>query len=87
MKNTIFLDNLCQNFKADDKRIIDVKSHLSQTIDLVKMEMLRKENRSKKYCLVVESIDKEDIKIIRKVIKDVVGDVFRDIWLKRNSWK
>ena len=38
MKNTIFLDNLCQNFKADDKRIIDVKSHLSQTIDLVKME-------------------------------------------------
>ena len=34
-----------------------------------------------------ESIDKEDIKIIRKLIKDVVGDVFRDIWLKRNSWK
>ena len=23
----------------------------------------------------------------RKLIKDVIGDVYRDIWLKRNAWK
>ena len=34
-----------------------------------------------------EGVDKEDIKMIRKLIRDVVGSVFRDIWLKRNSWK
>ena len=27
------------------------------------------------------------IDIIKKVIRDVVGDIYRDIWLKRNSWK
>ena len=78
MKNTIFLDNLCQNFKADDKRIIDVKSHLSQTIDLVKMEMLRKENRSKKYCLVVESIDKEE-PLVAMEIKRFFGGTYKTI--------
>ena len=39
------------------------------------------------YNMIGESIDENDLKLIRKVIKDVVGDIFRDIWLKRNSWK
>ena len=39
------------------------------------------------YNMIGESIDEKDLKLIRKVIKDVVGDIFRDIWLKRNSWK
>tara|TARA_Y100000361_G_scaffold128154_1_gene122913 strand:+ start:192 stop:512 length:321 start_codon:yes stop_codon:yes gene_type:complete len=39
------------------------------------------------YKVVKEALDDKDLKQIRKVIKDVVGDIFRDIWLKRNSWK
>tara|TARA_R110000824_G_scaffold253400_4_gene442320 strand:+ start:658 stop:963 length:306 start_codon:yes stop_codon:yes gene_type:complete len=39
------------------------------------------------YIPVNEALDKKDIDIIKKVIRDVVGDVFRDIWLKRTSWK
>ena len=27
------------------------------------------------------------LEIITKLIKDVIGDVYRDIWLKRNAWK
>ena len=26
-------------------------------------------------------------KQIQKLIRDTVGDIYRDIWLKRNSWK
>ena len=34
-----------------------------------------------------EALDKEDFVQIRKLIKDTVGDILRDIWLKRNIWK
>ena len=34
-----------------------------------------------------EALDSKDLDIIKKVIRDVVGDIYRDIWLKRNSWK
>ena len=34
-----------------------------------------------------EALESKDIEEIRKLIKDVVGDIYRDIWLKRNSWK
>ena len=43
--------------------------------------------KKKKKKKVDESVDKEDIKMIRKLIRDVVGSVFRDIWLKRSTWK
>ena len=36
---------------------------------------------------IKEELDKKDLEIIKKVIRDVVGDIYRDIWLKRNSWK
>ena len=36
---------------------------------------------------VNEVLEKKDLDIIKKVIRDVVGDIFRDIWLKRTSWK
>ena len=39
------------------------------------------------YSVVKEAIDEKDIKVLRKLIKDVVGDIFRDIWLKRSAWK
>ena len=39
------------------------------------------------FSIVKEELDKKDIETIRKLIKDVIGDVYRDIWLKRNAWK
>ena len=39
------------------------------------------------YKPVNEALDKKDLEVIRKLIKDVIGDVYRDIWLKRNAWK
>jgi hypothetical protein len=39
------------------------------------------------YNIVKEELDKKDLETIRKLIKDVIGDVYRDIWLKRSTWK
>ncbi len=36
---------------------------------------------------VSEALDDKDLKQISKLIRDVVGDILRDIWLKRNTWK
>ena len=39
------------------------------------------------YDVVNEALDEKDLKQITKLIRVVVADVIRDIWLKRNSWK
>ena len=39
------------------------------------------------FSIVKEELDSKDLVIIKKVIKDVVGDIIRDIWLKRSAWK
>ena len=55
-----------------------------------------KENEKKKkkrltkstgYTFVSEAIDDKDLKQITKLIRNVVGDILRDIWLKRTAWK
>ena len=46
-----------------------------------------KKKRKKKKIGVNEELDKKDLETIKKIIRDVVGDIYRDIWLKRNSWK
>ena len=39
------------------------------------------------YELVKEALNEKDLKTIKKLIRDVVGDILRDIWLKRTAWK
>ena len=34
-----------------------------------------------------EALEVKDLDIIRKLIRAVIADVYRDIWIKRNSWK
>ena len=34
-----------------------------------------------------EALEAKDLEVIKKLIRNVVGDIYRDIWLKRNSWK
>jgi len=41
---------------------------------------------STNYELVKETLDEKDLKQITKLIKVVVGDIIRDIWLKRTTW-
>ena len=43
--------------------------------------------KSTGYSVVKEALDEKDLKQINKLIRDVVGDILRDIWLKRNAWK
>ena len=50
----------------------------------------KKKKRFKKstgYSVVKEALDDKDLKQINKLIRNVVGDILRDIWLKRNAWK
>ena len=50
----------------------------------------KKKKRLKKstgYTFVSEALDEKDFKVITKLIRNVVGDILRDIWLKRNAWK
>ena len=39
------------------------------------------------YSMVSEALDKKDLELITKLIRNVVGDILRDIWLKRTAWK
>ena len=34
-----------------------------------------------------ESLDSNDIKLITKLIRNTIADVYRDIWIRRMSWK
>ena len=50
----------------------------------------QKKKKSKKNshrAKIGEALESKDIEIIKKLIRDVIGDVYRDIWIKRNSWK
>ena len=38
------------------------------------------------YDVVNEALDEKDLNKITRLIKVVVGDIIRDIWLKRNAW-
>ena len=34
-----------------------------------------------------EALEAKDLDTIKKLIRSVIADVYRDIWIKRNSWK
>ena len=39
------------------------------------------------YTMLDEEIDAKDIQKLKKLIRDVVANILRDIWLKRTVWK
>jgi len=39
------------------------------------------------YEIVNEEVNEKDLKMIKKLIRDVVANILRDIWLKRTTWK
>ena len=52
-----------------------------------KKKKKRISTNSTDFKVVKEALDKKDLEVIKKIIRDVVGDIYRDIWLKRNAWK
>ena len=52
-----------------------------------KKKRLKRIKKSTGYTAVTEALNDRDLKQINKLIRDVVGDILRDIWLKRNAWK
>jgi hypothetical protein len=34
-----------------------------------------------------EALEGKDIEVIRKLVRNTVADILRDIWIKRGSWK
>ena len=52
-----------------------------------KKKRLKKLKKSTGYTPVNEALDDKDLKQITKLIRNVVGDILRDIWLKRTAWK
>ena len=39
------------------------------------------------YNVVKEEINKKDERAIRKIVRKVVGNIFRDLWIKRSVWR
>ena len=39
------------------------------------------------YDIVTEELSSNDIKTVRKLVRDVVSNIFRDLWIKRSVWK
>jgi hypothetical protein len=47
----------------------------------------RKKKYKKDYKKVNEGIDEKDLVMIKKLVRKVIANVLRDIWIKRASWK
>ena len=47
----------------------------------------KKKKYKKDYKKVNEGIDEKDLVLIKKLVRGVIADVLRDIWIRRASWK
>tara|TARA_R110002020_G_scaffold270676_1_gene485921 strand:+ start:162 stop:461 length:300 start_codon:yes stop_codon:yes gene_type:complete len=50
----------------------------------------KKKKKSKKNSYqkkIDEALEASDMKVLQTLIRKVVADILRDIWLKRNAWK
>jgi hypothetical protein len=55
--------------------------------DKGKKKKKRISTNSTGYEMLDESIDAKDIKKIRALVRDVIANWLRDIWIKRSVWK
>ena len=51
----------------------------------VKKKFGNKKNSHRKK--IGEALEAKDLEVIRKLIRNEIADVYRDIWIKRGSWK
>ena len=43
--------------------------------------------KKKKKKKVDEALESKDLEVVKKLIRQVVANILRDIWLKRTAWK
>ncbi len=43
-------------------------------------------SKKKKKKRIKEELEPKDVQQVRKIVKEIINNMFRDIWLKRNSW-
>lgn len=72
-----------ENLRELIKKYVDEELSDTGDVDGYSVPGVFKKKKKK----VDEALESKDIKYIRNLIRDVVGDVLRDIWLKRTSWK
>ena len=96
-------ENLKQLIRQYIKEVLDEENELDEITTTADVDgyltpyAFSKKKNSKKikristnstgYKVVKEGIEPKDLQMIKKLIRDVVGDILRDIWLKRASWK
>ena len=71
--------------KEAEKKKEDAKKKAKKT----KKKPVKKRGvkRTKKKLKVKEDLDNKDIKQVKKLIRQVVADILRDLWIKRSVWK
>tara|TARA_Y100000593_G_scaffold73100_1_gene134245 strand:+ start:1713 stop:2033 length:321 start_codon:yes stop_codon:yes gene_type:complete len=90
--------NLFEEIKKDEEEIeeVNVTSDIegyntpfafSGKSGVDKKKRRRYSTNSTGYKMVNEELDSKDLSLIKTLIRDVISDVLRDIWLKRNAWK
>ncbi len=52
-----------------------------------KKKKKRISTNSTNFEIVKEELNQKDLEVVKKLIRIVVGDIYRDIWLKRNTWQ
>ena len=66
------------------KKYVEEELTTTGDVDVYSTPNFLKKKKKKK---VDEALEAKDVQEIRKLIRDVVGDILRDIWLKRTAWK
>jgi hypothetical protein len=66
------------------KKYVEEELTTTGDVDVYSTPYAFKKTKKKK---VDEALEAKDVQEIKKLIRDVVGDILRDIWLKRTSWK
>ena len=91
-----YIRNFIQEIKEEDEEIEEVTATANVdgystphafSDDSDEEKKKKRMTRSTGYSVVKEAIDANDVKIIKQIIRSVIADVYRDIWLKRNAWK
>ena len=54
------------------------------TGDKIKKKFRTKKNTHREK--IGEALESKDLEVIKKLIRSVVGNIIRDIWLKRSAW-